>query len=226
MKRSRQEHWWKTKEMPSTLIESKESGINGKRTDIHTRRDAENWKIETFILSSQNRRRKTMGKFSSKRKTLSGRTPSGKRSRRSHRPHEWECTNHPLCDFLHPPVFQNDKTESGCSFAEKWVLMHREVDSQLAMDRKRIVVKVVMPFSKNSKQLGCAFQDTEPPKSNSILRKDTKYLGPKRSVEFSKEVAHHTVLMSAVFTLWNLRTCLKKKPWRKNDASAETRGKW
>ena len=34
MKESRQEHGGKAKEKPSALTESKESGINGKRTDI------------------------------------------------------------------------------------------------------------------------------------------------------------------------------------------------
>ena len=39
---------------------------------------------------------------------------------------------------------------------------------------------------KNSKQLGCVFQDIEPPKSKSILRKGTTFLGPKCSGKFSK----------------------------------------
>ena len=39
---------------------------------------------------------------------------------------------------------------------------------------------------KNSNQLGCVFQDVEPPKSKSILRKSINTLGPKRTVKFSK----------------------------------------
>ena len=39
---------------------------------------------------------------------------------------------------------------------------------------------------KKSNQLGCVFQDVEPSKSNSILRKSMNTLGPKRTVKFSK----------------------------------------
>ena len=47
---------------------------------------------------------------------------------------------------------------------------------------------------KISRQLGCVFQDTEPPKSNSILRKGTKSLRPKRYVQFSKGASRHMKL--------------------------------
>ena len=44
---------------------------------------------------------------------------------------------------------------------------------------------------RNSKQLGCVFQDIELPKSESIFRKSTKSLGSKRSVRFSKGTLRH-----------------------------------
>ena len=44
--------------------------------------------------------------------------------------------------------------------------------------------KGCVAFLMNSKELGC-FQDVEPPKSNSILRKSMKTLGPKHTVKFS-----------------------------------------
>ena len=45
-------------------------------------------------------------------------------------------------------------------------------------------------------QLGCVFQDMEPPKSNSIVWKGTQFFGPKRSVQFS-----HWCLMPRSFSI-------------------------
>ena len=44
---------------------------------------------------------------------------------------------------------------------------------------------------RNSGEQECVCQDIEPPKSNSISRKDTKFLGAKRIVEFSKGALRH-----------------------------------
>ena len=52
--------------------------------------------------------------------------------------------------------------------------------------RRKVVEKDLLPLMKNSNQLGCAFQEMEPPKRKSMLRKGTQFLGPKRSVHFSK----------------------------------------
>ena len=49
---------------------------------------------------------------------------------------------------------------------------------------------------KKAKHLGCVFQDTEPPKSKSIVRNGKKSLGPKRSVLFfffSQRVRYNTL---------------------------------
>ena len=45
--------------------------------------------------------------------------------------------------------------------------------------------------SSNARQLGCVFQDMEPPKSSSILRKSSKILKPIRCVQFTKGVLRH-----------------------------------
>ena len=50
---------------------------------------------------------------------------------------------------------------------------------------KKIGGKGSVDSLKNLKQLGCVFQDVEPPKSNSISRKSMKTLGPKHTVKFS-----------------------------------------
>ena len=44
---------------------------------------------------------------------------------------------------------------------------------------------------KNTRQLGCVFQDMEPPKSSSILRKSSDIRKPIRCAIFTKAVARH-----------------------------------
>ena len=48
--------------------------------------------------------------------------------------------------------------------------------------------------SSNTRQLGCVFQDMEPPKSSSILRKSSKILKSIRCVQFTKAVVRHANL--------------------------------
>ena len=42
-----------------------------------------------------------------------------------------------------------------------------------------------------TRQLGCVFQDMEPPKSSSILRKSSNILKPIRCVQFTEAVLRH-----------------------------------
>ena len=51
---------------------------------------------------------------------------------------------------------------------------------------------VVFDHSSNTRQLGCVFQEMEPPKSSSILRKSSEIRKPIRCVKFTKAVARHT----------------------------------
>ena len=69
---------------------------------------------------------------------------------------------------------------------KKCVFMHKEVDSQPRKKPKKNCGNGSVALLKNSKLLGCVFQDVEPPQSKSILRKDTQLLRPKRSVQFPK----------------------------------------
>ena len=50
---------------------------------------------------------------------------------------------------------------------------------------------VVYDYSSNTRQLGCVFQDMEPPKSSSILRKSSDIRKPIRCVKFTKAVVRH-----------------------------------
>ena len=45
--------------------------------------------------------------------------------------------------------------------------------------------------SSNTRQLGCVFQDMEPPNSSSILRKTSDIRKPIRCVKFTKAVVRH-----------------------------------
>ena len=74
------------------------------------------------------------------------------------------------------PHVKKHKTKSG------W---HIEVDSHPSRKPKKSGGKGSVASWK-AKQLGCVFQDTEPPKPMSLPRKVTKSLGPKRSVHFSE----------------------------------------
>ena len=46
-------------------------------------------------------------------------------------------------------------------------------------------------YSSSTRQLGCVFQDMEPPKSSSILRKSSNILKPIRCVRFTEAVVRH-----------------------------------
>ena len=56
---------------------------------------------------------------------------------------------------------------------------------------KRMVTKGAVAILKKTRQLGCVFQDMEPPKSSSILRKSSNILKPIRCVQFTEAVSRH-----------------------------------
>ena len=69
---------------------------------------------------------------------------------------------------------------------------------------------------------GCVFQKIEPPKSMSISRKSTQFLGPKRSVHFSKGTVHDVKIRERK----GLSQGVRNKSRNQSDAPAEMRGKW
>ena len=56
---------------------------------------------------------------------------------------------------------------------------------------KRMMTKFAVAILKNTRQLGCVFQDMELPKSSSILRKSSNILKPIRCVRFTEAVLRH-----------------------------------
>ena len=77
----------------------------------------------------------------------------------------------------HPSVCQNYKSQSGCKFGEKCSFACKEADRQPNERPKKGGGRGSVTLFKNAKQLGCLFQDVQPPKSKSILRKSTGSLG-------------------------------------------------
>ena len=139
----------------------------------------------------------------------SGRSPSGRMFRLPCKDYLTGTCTTPFCDKWHPPVCLFYKTKSGFRFGEKCSYAHRQVDEQpgkrskknydksaVAMLKKhdqhhRTRRPVVYAYSSNTRQLGCVFQDMEPPKSSSTLRKSSDIRKPIRCVKFMKAVARH-----------------------------------
>ena len=78
----------------------------------------------------------------------------------------------------------------------------------------------------DARQLGCVFEDMEPPKSSLILRKNSNILKPSRCVEFTKAVLRHTEVnvISVTPMLQNLRIGLKKRQSGKSDVPVKQCG--
>ena len=103
-------------------------------------------------------------KDSAKAKSPRGRSPSGKITRMS-------CKDHLKGTCANP-------------FCEKW---HRRVEEQSSKRSKRIGDKSAVALLKLTKNLGCVFQDVEPPRSSSILRKSSTTTKPIRCVSFLQQ---------------------------------------
>ena len=74
---------------------------------------------------------------------------------------------------------------------EKYSYAHRQVDDQPSKRSKKSCDKSAVAMLKITRQLGCVFQDMEPPKSSSILRKSSNIRKPIRCVRFTKAVVRH-----------------------------------
>ena len=145
---------------------------------------------------------------SSRMRSPRGKSPSGRMSRLPCKDYlKGTCTNS-FCEKWHPPECLFYTSENGCRFGEKCSYWHRQVEEQpgkrsknngdksaVAMLKKheqydRTERRVVYDSS-NARQLGCEFQDMEPPKSSSILRKSSDIRKPIRCVKYTKAVARH-----------------------------------
>ena len=147
----------------------------------------------------------------SRTRSLRGKSPSGRMSRWPCKDYfKGTCTNS-FCEKWHPPECLFCKTKSGCRFGEKCSYAHRQVDEQPSKKSKKNddesavamlkkcelhdrTARPVVYDSSNTRQLGGVFQDMEPPKSSSILRKSSDIRIPIRFVKFTKSVVRHAVI--------------------------------
>ena len=117
------------------------------------------------------------------------------------------CTT-PFCEEWHPLEWLFYKSEKGCRFGEKCSYAHCQVEEQPCKrsktngDKSTVAMlktngqpqrtgRLVLNASSSTRQLGCVFQDVEPPKSSSILRKCSDIRKPIRCVKFTKAVVRH-----------------------------------
>ena len=120
-----------------------------------------------------------------------GKSPSGRMFRWPCKDYlKGTCTNS-FCEKWHPPECLFYKTKSGCRFGEKCSYAHRQVDEHPSKRSKKNGDKSAVAMLKSTRQLGCVFQDMEPPKSSSILRKSSDIRKPMRRVKFTNAVVRH-----------------------------------
>ena len=74
---------------------------------------------------------------------------------------------------------------------EKCPFAHRQVDEQPSQRFKNNGDKSAVAMLQVTRQLGCVFQDKEPPESSSILRKRANIRKPIRCVRFTEAVLRH-----------------------------------
>ena len=121
----------------------------------------------------------------SRTRSLRGKSPSGRMARLPCKDYlKGTCTNS-FCEKWHPPECLLYKSENGCRFGEKCSYAHRQVEKQPSKMSKKNGDKNAVAMMKITRQLGCVFQDMEPPKSSSILRKSSNILKPNRCVRFT-----------------------------------------
>ena len=120
-----------------------------------------------------------------------GKSPNGGMSRWPCKDYlKGTCTNS-FCEKWHPPECLFYKTKSGCRFWEKCSYAHRQVEEQPSKRCKKNGDKSAVALLKSTRQLVCTFQDMEPPKSSSILRKSSNMRKPIRCVRFTEAVVRH-----------------------------------
>ena len=138
---------------------------------------------------------------------------------------------------------KNDILQKACSTSPRVVAdmvksalmrIDKLKNSQAKSQERMVTTKSVVAMLKSTRQLGCVFQDMEPPKSSSILRKSSDVRKPIRCVKFTKASARHTkirdkILRSDTFAQVNFISAappLRKKRNGNCDTPVKQRGGW
>ena len=139
----------------------------------------------------------------SKTRSPRGRSPSGRMSR-------WPCKEY-LLGTCTTPFCENGILQNACStspkmgtgLGEKCSYAHRRVDEQPSKRSKKNGDKSAEAMLKITRQLGCVFQDMEPPKSSSILRKSSDIRKPIRRVKNSQSRCTSRIHSRQESIAWN-----------------------
>ena len=150
------------------------------------------------------------------------------------------CAN-PSCEKWHSPGCLFYKTGEGFNFGDKCVFALRRVEELPSKRSKKNGNKSAVAMLKETMNSGCVFQDMEPPKSSSILRKSSTMRKPTRCVRFTKAVLRDTkirdknpslnkicpgILISAAQMLQNLGIGLQRRQSGNSIGLAKQSGSW
>ena len=101
-------------------------------------------------------------------------------------------------------IFQNACSTSprvDADFGKSALMRIAKLKNSLAKSMNRMVTKVQWSVLKSAQQFVCVFQDMEPPKSPSILRKSSDIRNPIRCVRFTKAVVRHANIRDQIPSL-------------------------
>ena len=172
------------KQLDNVQEETLVASVMSKHPETDAARDQKNKRL----LPHQKARAQTDEKLPSKSSGHRGEYQSGTRGRCPCRDFlKGKCTNS-SCNYWHPPVCLNYKSETGCAYGKKCRFRHVEIDGQPSKKSKKSGGKGSVALLKESIQLGCVSHDSHPRKS--VLWKDGQ-LGPKHTVKFSMGPWHH-----------------------------------
>ena len=104
------------------------------------------------------------------------------------------------CSYAHRQVeeqpgkrYQNNGDKSAVAMLKKYELHDRTGQPVVDRDTRRESNHGPVGYSSsNTRQLGCVFQDMEPPKLTSILRKSSAMQKPIQRAKFTEAIARHT----------------------------------
>ena len=165
----------------------KANGQCSKGDSCSFRHDTKNRAKSTELNSSPRSSTLQSVRNASRTRSPRGRSPSGRMSR-------LPCKNY-LKELAPIHSVKNGISQNACftsprmdaDLEKKCSFAHRQVDEQPSKRSKNNGDKRAVAML----QLGCVFQDMEPPKSSSILRKSLNILKPIRCVQFTEAVVRH-----------------------------------
>ena len=176
-------------------------------------------------------------KDASRTRSPGGRSPSRKMARLPCKDYlKGTCTTS-FCEKWHLPECLFLQVRKWTQIWRKCYYAHRQVSKRSEKNGDKSAVAML----KITRQLGCVFQDMEPPKSSSIMRKSLNKLKPIRCVKFTKAVVRHANIRDQNPSLGmicpgdphqrnpksqNLRIGLRKRWNGRSDVPVKQRGGW